>query len=146
MNSLALQCQNCSAPLDVPISARYVTCSHCGTQLAVKHSGSAAYTETLDQIDHRTERMARQLDQLHEQQTVQALDQQWDIDRQQFDLIARNGMRLPPTNSLALAGSARRDRVWRVVDPDGLRHWRSLLLERAPHRWASLDWCFPCSD
>jgi len=99
MKLIGLTCQHCSAPLQVPIDARFVTCSHCGTQLAVRKTGSVAYTETLEAIDARTERMAEQIDDLQRRSQVAELDRQWDLDREQFYVTDKHGHRDLPTKS-----------------------------------------------
>ena len=53
-----LSCNNCGAPLEVPPGANFVTCAHCGSRLAIKRTDNASYTEVLDQIGQRTERMS----------------------------------------------------------------------------------------
>ena len=41
MNAETLNCNNCGAPINVPAAAKYATCAHCGTQLAIRRTDSA---------------------------------------------------------------------------------------------------------
>jgi len=97
MELLALNCQQCSAPLKVPAGAKFVTCTHCGAQLAVRRTDSVAYTETLEAIDARTERMAEQLDDLHRRTAVAELDREWEAERESYYVTGKNGVRHLPT-------------------------------------------------
>lgn len=104
MKLLALNCRHCSAPLQVPADAKFVTCSHCGSQLAVRKTGSVAYTETLEEIDRRTERMAEQLDDLHRKTGLAELDREWEIEREQYYITGKHGHRHLPTTTGSVAG------------------------------------------
>lgn len=118
MELLSLNCQHCSAPLQVPAEAKFVTCTHCGSQLAIRQTGSVAYTETLDAIDERTERMAEQLDDLHRRTAVADLDRQWESERQRFYVEGREGRRTLPTKTGSIAGGlivAAFGTLWTIV-------------------------------
>jgi hypothetical protein len=105
MELLALNCQHCSAPLKVPADAKFVTCTHCGSQLAVRRGGSVAWTETLDAIDDRTERMAEQLDDLHRRSAVADLDRRWEAERERFYVSGKHGERhLPMPGASIICG------------------------------------------
>ncbi len=104
MELLSLTCQNCSAPIQVPVGAKFVTCSHCGAQLAVKRNDSIAYTETLETIDSRTERMAVQLDDLQRQSDVANLDREWELKRDEFFVTGKHGLRHLPTAGGSIVG------------------------------------------
>lgn len=104
MKLIALTCQHCSAPLEVPADAKFVTCSHCGTQLAIRKTNSVAYTETLDAIDKRTERMAEQIDDLQRRAAIAELDRQWELDREQYYVTDKDGDRHLPTEGSSIVG------------------------------------------
>ena len=59
---LTINCNSCGAPLKVSDTARFITCTHCSTQLQVQHSGGAVYTEILGQIAEQTREMAGDLE------------------------------------------------------------------------------------
>ncbi len=104
MKLIGLTCQHCSAPLQVPADAKFVTCSHCGTQLAIRKTESVAYTETLDAIDARTERMADQIDDLQRRSAIAELDRQWELEREQFYVTGKHGHRHLPTEGGSIVG------------------------------------------
>lgn len=56
---LSMACNNCGAPLRVPADVRFVTCQHCGAQLAVETQEDVAFTRKLDDISTK-------VDALHE--------------------------------------------------------------------------------
>ena len=74
----SLSCNKCGASLEVPPTAKYATCRHCRSQLVVKRTGSAVYTEVLNRIDTRTERMAEDLEALRLQSELDRLDREWE--------------------------------------------------------------------
>lgn len=80
----SIACNNCGAPLEVPPGANFVSCNHCGSNLAVRRSTSVSYTENVDQIDQRTESMARQLAELRYHQELENLDRQWERERERY--------------------------------------------------------------
>jgi len=85
---ITVRCNHCGAPLEVAAGARFVTCAHCGAQLEVHRTDSAIYTEVLDQINQRTERMERDLDEIKRQNAIEQLDREWEMRRQ--TLLVRN--------------------------------------------------------
>lgn len=104
MELLSLNCQHCSAPLKVPADAKFVTCTHCGSQLAVRRGGSVAWTETLDAIDERTERMAEQLDDLHRRSGLADLDRRWEAEKERFYVTGEHGARHLPMRGASVIG------------------------------------------
>lgn len=58
----AVACNKCGAPLDVAPTTNFAVCAHCGSRLAVKRTGSTAFTEVLGQIEQHTSRMADSVD------------------------------------------------------------------------------------
>lgn len=84
MRVQALSCNNCGAPLDVPESSNYITCSHCGSRLIVRRTDSAAYTEVLNRIDERTERMSGDLAVIRLHNELERLDREWQHAEQTF--------------------------------------------------------------
>jgi hypothetical protein len=86
---LSLTCNHCGAPLDVPEAMRFVTCEHCGSRLEVHRTGSAAYTQVLEQIDQRTRNIEQDIEALRLQQELEQLDRDWATKRK--GLMDRNG-------------------------------------------------------
>lgn len=81
---LSVTCNHCGAPLEVPPSARFVTCRYCNSRLAVHQSGGAAYTEVLEQIDARTQQIASDVETIKLQNELEQLDREWMVDQQNF--------------------------------------------------------------
>lgn len=102
MNAETLNCNNCGAPLSVPGAAKYVTCTHCGTQLAIRRTESVAYTEKLDVIVERTEQIAEQVARLAQDNELERLDRQWAAEQEQFMVRDDKGNKSLPNSALSL--------------------------------------------
>jgi DNA-directed RNA polymerase subunit RPC12/RpoP len=85
----SIACGNCGAPVRVPSGATYLTCRYCGSSLAVRHSESAAYTEVLERIDIRTDRMSADLAALRVQGEIERIDREWKELEAAFDRDTR---------------------------------------------------------
>ena len=81
----SLSCGNCGAPLQVPNNASYVTCLYCRSSLAVKRAGGAAYTEVLDRIDERTERMSEDLTAILLHNELERMDREWALTEERLE-------------------------------------------------------------
>jgi hypothetical protein len=99
---VSVRCNHCGAPLEVAAGASFLTCSYCNSQLEVHRSGGAVYTEVIDQINKRTERIERDVQQIKRQNAVEQLDREWEIRRQELLVRNKDGSRDVPT----MAGSA----------------------------------------
>jgi hypothetical protein len=91
----SISCNKCGAPLDVPPGANFATCGHCGSRLAIHRSGSAAYTEVLEQIDQRTAAMWEDMETIRLQNELEQIDREWLIERERYRISGRNGSTLP---------------------------------------------------
>jgi hypothetical protein len=101
---ISLTCNHCGAPLDVPEETRFATCAHCGSRLEIHRTGSAAYTQVLDQIDRRTRNIEQEIEALRLQQELEQLDRDWE--RQRAELLDRDrrGRTSPPDTAGAIIG------------------------------------------
>ncbi|HEX3997561.1 MAG TPA: hypothetical protein VHX65_03315 [Pirellulales bacterium] len=97
MNLETIACINCGAPLQVPRDARFVTCTHCHTSLAVRRNDSATYTEKLAQIDERTGVMESELAQLHNEAELARIDREWEQERQTYLSRGNDGQMVEPS-------------------------------------------------
>jgi len=97
MELIPVSCNHCGAPIQVPPSARFVTCAHCNSQLAVRSTGSATYTEVLEHLDGRTQRMTEQLEEIALQNELERLDREWDRSREGFQSVDQHGRRRDPS-------------------------------------------------
>jgi DNA-directed RNA polymerase subunit RPC12/RpoP len=100
----SVSCNNCGAPLEVGVGTNYVTCGHCGSRLAVKRTGSSAYTELLEEIDQKTDTMARHLAELRHHAELERIDREWEQERQGFLTADKHGNKHEPTTEGALLG------------------------------------------
>lgn len=96
MRTIALQCNHCGAPLRVAESARFVTCTHCDSQLAIRHEGDAAWTELSERVDRNHEELSRNLEVVQIQNELQNLERDWDRTCDRHRIQPKNGKsRLP---------------------------------------------------
>jgi len=102
MNAETVNCNNCGAPLSVPAAAKYATCAHCGTQLAIRRTESVTYTEKLDSIERRTEEIAGQVARLAQDSELDRLDRQWAAEQEQFMVRDSKGNRSLPNAAMSL--------------------------------------------
>lgn len=94
---ISVRCNHCGAPLTVSPGTRFVTCSYCGSQLAIHQSGGAFYTEVLQDIDQRTQRIEQDVDQIKRQNAIEQLDREWEMQRQTLLVRNKNGSTSVPS-------------------------------------------------
>lgn len=100
MKLLAVTCDHCGAPLEVPVRTRYVTCAYCDTRLQVHQTRSAAYTEVLETVARRTEEIADRVERIELQNQLERLDREWTMHREQYMTRGKDG-RLSVPNRFA---------------------------------------------
>jgi len=100
----SLNCNHCGAPLEVSQSANFVKCNHCGSQLVIRRSGSATVTETVEQLAETTENLAAQVSKLTKQNEVEALDRQWEREKEAFMVTGKHGVKRLPSKAGAIVG------------------------------------------
>jgi DNA-directed RNA polymerase subunit RPC12/RpoP len=99
-----LRCNSCGAPLAVSQQANYVTCQHCQAQLAVKRTGSAAYTEVQEAFTRETAELRGQVQRLTLQNDLTALDQSWERERERHLTYSKRGRPTEPSIAGAIFG------------------------------------------
>lgn len=99
-----LICNSCGAPLDVPTSANFVNCNHCGTQLSINRSRDVTFTEQLARIEETTEALTDQLRELNSHQRLEALERDWQSRRVGFMMPGKNGRTFTPSKGIAIGG------------------------------------------
>ncbi len=102
MKLLALNCNQCGAPLEVPAKAKFVTCNFCSTQLSVQRNDKVAYTEAIEEIQERTRQMSEDLKYLKKQSAVEDLDRSWRRRREQFMVRSEQGELSVPRKGIAI--------------------------------------------
>lgn len=108
MSGISLQsltCNHCGAPLEVPALARFITCGHCGSRLAVHRTGSAAYTEVLEQIGERTERIAQDVEAIRLQNELERIDREWHLEQERYLVRDEDGSTSLPNAVGAVVGA-----------------------------------------
>lgn len=96
MELTSVNCNNCGAPLEVAAGTNFVTCGHCGSRLAVKRTGSSAYTELLEKLDQKTDAMAEQLAEIVRQNELERIDREWEREQQRYMITTKHGARHEP--------------------------------------------------
>lgn len=100
MELIALSCQMCGAPLEVPIEVKHVSCVHCGAALVVKRQGSVLFTEKIEALQQRTESIQSQLDEYRISQALERLDEQWEGERRELSVAWAEEYVIVPTPAL----------------------------------------------
>ena len=106
MTAESVSCNKCGAPLGVSPGTNFVTCSHCGSRLAVKRTGSSLYTELLEKLDRTTEGMSRQLAEIAYRAELERLDREWEGERRQYLSTDKHGNTHEPTAAVGGNGLA----------------------------------------
>ncbi len=99
-----LLCNSCGAPLEVPESANFVRCNHCSTQLAIRREDNVTFTEQLEELTEKTDALADRVDTLTSQNDIAALDREWELDRENYMVSNKHGVRRVPTAGGSVAG------------------------------------------
>lgn len=127
----SLACNSCGASLTVTDATRFVTCAHCGSQLAVHRTDNSAFTEIVSEIREQNLQIAEDLRVVRLQNDVEALDRDWEIQREAYISTKENGEKTEPHPASNLAGGVLAvvlAVVWLVGTsmPDGPQ-WYSLI-------------------
>jgi len=130
VNTVPLNCNHCGAPLSVPETARFVTCSHCHAQLAIHHEGAAVFTEMLGEIAERTANIEEHLDELRLEKDLERVDAAWEQERREIMVGGENG---PPKRSVIwlfslVCAAVGAHLVWRMTQGRrGISPWFLLI-------------------
>lgn len=97
MQLQAVVCASCGAPLRVPNAAWFVTCHHCESTLEIKHTEDVTDSETISQIDERTERIEAKLEVIRLERELEACDTEWERKKGDFLTVNARGERVAPS-------------------------------------------------
>jgi hypothetical protein len=105
-----VHCNACGNKIEVPSTARYITCARCGASLVVRHEGGAWFTESPPEPrrgnvddDHGPMReVAGRLAELERQSEIDRLDREWQTERETYMMTGRYGYRSLPSAGTAL--------------------------------------------
>jgi uncharacterized Zn finger protein (UPF0148 family) len=100
---LSVSCNHCGAPLSVPTGTRFLTCTYCGARLEVLLSGGAAYTQVLQNIDQRTERIEQDVAEIKMRERIEQLDREWEMNRQQYMVRDKQGNQVGPGGGIVMS-------------------------------------------
>jgi DNA-directed RNA polymerase subunit RPC12/RpoP len=103
METQAISCNHCGAPLQVPSSTRFVTCGHCGSQLRIERSKDAIFTEVLEDMRATQTEMAADLETLRLQNELERIDREWDRESRRYEIVDNDGRRSTPGTGSSLA-------------------------------------------
>ena len=78
MDLITVSCNQCSAPLEVSTSSRFVTCSFCQSRLEIHRSESAAFTSVLDELKQQADTIERDVFVIRKQNELAQLDREWE--------------------------------------------------------------------
>lgn len=101
-----ITCNNCGAPLQVPAGAKFITCNHCQSNLAIHRNDSATYTEKIAQIEEHTQEMASDLAQLRYESELARVDREWERERESYLVRDKEGNSSEPSAVGSLIGGA----------------------------------------
>lgn len=100
----SLSCNNCGAPIEVAPTTNYLTCAHCGSRLAVKRTETAHYTEVLDRLQARVDRVDNELEQLRTENELLRLDQEWEDECKRYMVRTKDGSLVEPSMGRVIGG------------------------------------------
>ena len=98
-----LICNSCGAPLEVPMSAQFVTCVHCKTQLQIQRTGSATCTQQIADLAEKTEELSERIEDLAATSERSEIDNQWRIERENLMVRDKHGNSHVPTKGSAVS-------------------------------------------
>jgi LSD1 subclass zinc finger protein len=98
-----VRCGGCGAPLEVPSGATFVTCRFCNTPLRVQRNESVVFTEVLQSLEEKTDRLLATTEILRLESELHRLDRQWDRDSAQLMIKEEDGTRQPSRTAVAFA-------------------------------------------
>lgn len=95
MNTDAVQCNQCGAPLEIPVSARFVTCRHCSSSLAVNRTPSIVTTEVIERVTNAVDQMASDVADLKRRAELQEIDEAWEREQKRYLIQTEKGATEP---------------------------------------------------
>lgn len=100
MKLIALSCQQCGAPLEVPAELKHVSCAHCGAALVIKKQGSVLFTEKIEALELRASGVESDIKQLRMKLMLDRLKQDWQSRRKELALAWAENYVIAPTYAI----------------------------------------------
>ena len=97
-------CQGCGADLDIDETIRFVTCNYCHSRLEVIHDETITHTKRLEQVERKTDDMAKQLNVIQLQNDIEHLDREWGKFRESALSRDDQGNFQEPSTAVAIIG------------------------------------------
>lgn len=99
-----VRCGGCGAPLEVPRGATFVTCRFCNTPLRVQRTDSVVFTEVLQSLQEKTDRLIDTTEILRLESELSRLDRDWDQQAAKLMITDKHGTRQPSRMGAMIAG------------------------------------------
>lgn len=100
----SFNCNNCGAGLQAPRHTQFVTCKYCQSQLAVKQSETAVYTEVIGEIQEAVAEIHENVEVIRLQNELERLDREWDSEKDQYLIASRTGKQEPTASAFIWPG------------------------------------------
>ncbi len=84
MKIISSHCDNCGAPLEIPVRARRVTCLFCESVLDVIRTDSVVTTQVIEELRSRIEKTERDLQSIEVREQLRRYDESWAQYRRTF--------------------------------------------------------------
>ena len=84
LESLALTCSNCGAPLSVPKGVELFTCAHCQSQLSLQTASGVYFTSVLNELGGSVGRVADEVKLLRLQGELSEHERAWEQQRERL--------------------------------------------------------------
>lgn len=83
----SFNCNNCGAGLQAPSHTQFVTCKYCQSQLAVKQSETAVYTEVIGEIQETVAEIHENVEVIRLQNELERLDREWETEKKKYTAL-----------------------------------------------------------
>lgn len=100
MKATSVHCNHCGAPLEISDSTQFTTCNYCGSRLRIQRTESSVFSEVLDEIAARSDRIEEDLEAVRLQNEIEKLDREWETRKQDLCERGEHGALLEPTMQL----------------------------------------------
>ncbi len=93
MKIISLACNNCGAPLDVPVKTRFLTCNFCDAKLEVQRNESASFTAVLESVNE----LRSDVQELKLKSELEQVDRDWERERGELLVTDKHGRSSVPS-------------------------------------------------
>ena len=93
MRLLTVECQQCGAPVEVPVRMREANCAFCGGHVVLQTTESDA-----------AQRVAENTEALRRQAELERIDREWQLNKERFYVRGQDGEMSVPSKAASLIG------------------------------------------